>query len=1179
MKTITTLALLLLLAASSSFAAGGNVKLYGDLEFPDSTIQKTATVQGPVGLQGAPGDTGPQGPAGPTCKPTLTDICEGILAAGAVRPSYCPAVATSVVSTIAKPSLVTGETTTVSSTFKTGGVAVVGVTVTFTTTLGSVTPITAVTNSSGTATAQLTAGAAAGQGQVTATATVSGIIVTSNALFNENLPKLSPITFGLDNLSYGGSTSVSVTLKDPNGSAYTGPELNVVFSKSSTTATITSTIKTIKGVATTTYLANTTIGVDTITATIPSDTVTADITVGSPSANSIQFVSVNPTNIGLKGMGETGSPETALLTFKVFNTLGQAKAYQQVDFKLNTTVGGLTLSSASGSTAADGTVSVYVNAGTIATSVRVTASITGSVPLIATQSNQLVVSTGVPAQDGFTLSGGIIIETIPGTPVTVAPRTFTVSMTDHFHNPVPVGTAVYFTTSHGTIPPSCTTLGTTGSCTVQWSSTEPLLSSPTILAYAIGEEAFLDVNGNGVADSVPTSEFISPPAYLNPPFDTSEAFRDDNGNGVRDANETFIDFNGDGIFNGPDGKYNGVLQGAAYIGAPKTKHIFQNSHITLASGIAQITNSCATGNNISLPVNSSTVCNFSASNAAANITNFTFDISYIADPVTPGNVNITPLLPNEVTLTNGSSPIGTGYLKVIATSPGGAKTTKLYVVTAPATSTASEAAIITNSCAIGTNVSVLSSSTVLCNLSAVNAAGTITSYTFNVSYIPDPLTPGGVTITVITPDKFTLSNVSSPTGTGYLKIIATSPGGIQTTQLYLINSPAANLIQLVSATPTTIGLKGMGIPGFAESSLVTFRLLNTLSKPMAYQLVNFSLDTSIGGLSLSTSSATTAADGTVYVTVNAGTIATNVKVTATVANSSRVISAQSGQIIVSTVIPAQDGFTLSVGSNVIEVNAPVPVATRNISVSLNDHFHNPAAAGTNVYFTTSHGTIDPSCTTVGTTGACSVTWYNTEPFLNYPTDKKITILAYAVGEEAFLDINGNGVADAGEFADTSEAFRDDNGNGVRDSNETFIDFNGDGNFNGPDGKYNGVLQGSAYVSAPKTKHIFANEIVTSASGAAVITNSCATGNTITISDATTMMCNISAANTDNNITNYTFVITYISDPLRAGITITTITPNIFYLTDSATAGIGKGQLMVVATSPSGVVTTQLYSVN
>lgn len=610
MKTIVTLVLFLLLAVQSSFAAGGNVKLYGDLEFPDTTVQKTATVQGPIGLQGIQGDTGPQGPAGPACKPTLTDICEGILTGGAARPTFCPAATLSATTTIAKTSLVTSETTTVSSTFKSNGLPVAGITVTFTTTLGSVSPLTAVTNASGTATTQLTAGATAGQGVVTASATIGGILVTGNGLFNENLPKLSPITLGLATLSYGGSTSVSVTVKDANGNAYSGPELSVVFTKSSATSIINSPIKTAFGVATTTYQAVTTSGTDTITATIAGDSstaVTTTISIAPPSANSIQFVSVQPKNIGLKGMGETGFVETALVTFKVLDTLGQPKPNQLVNFSLNSTIGGLALTSPSGSTAFDGTVSVYVQAGTIATSVRVTATIAGTSPAISTQSNQLVVSTGVPAQDGFSIS---IEKLNPGSfNIDGVTSTVTARLSDHFHNPVPDGTAVYFTTSGGMIHPSCTTLD--GACSVTWISQNPrpVNNSPAnngravILAYAIGEEAFLDINGNGVADP---GEFT----------DTSEAFRDDNENGIRDADETFIDFNRDGIFNGPDTLYNGVLQGAAYITAPRTKHIYSNSVIVMASNTPLFSNSC--GSAITVLLNSVKDCIITVSDINGN---------------------------------------------------------------------------------------------------------------------------------------------------------------------------------------------------------------------------------------------------------------------------------------------------------------------------------------------------------------------------------------------------------------------------------------------------------------------------------------------------------------------------------------------------------------------------------
>ena len=507
--------------------------------------------------------------------------------------------------TIAKPALQLSETTSVSATFaKSDGTPAAGINVNFSTTLGTIAPANgiAVTDSNGTAAIQLTAGATSGQGQITASATVDNKQVTKSGLFSVSLPplKLSAILLGLSTISYGGSTSVSVTVMDSNGAVFTGQEVDVAFSSTqaaSGKATITSPVRTVNGVATVTYQAMTATGSDTITAAIAGDSKTAAITINPLAASAITFLSASPANIGLKGMGGAGIQETSKVVFKVLDTAGQPKPNQQVDFTLNTTVGGLSLSSYSGSTAIDGTVYTIVQAGTIATPVRVTVTIRGSNPAIATQSDQLVVSTGVPAQDGFSISIETLNPEAWNTDGVI--DKVTARLSDHFHNPVPDGTAVYFTTSGGSIQPSCVTSG--GACTVNWTSQNPrpiMPGSPTglpstgakkdgravILAYAVGEESFLDLNGNGVAD---VGEFT----------DDSEAFRNDDesvdisGKATRQDSETFIDFNNDGIFNGPDGKYNGVLQGAAYLGAPKSKHVFSNSTIVMASSEAKIVGS------------------------------------------------------------------------------------------------------------------------------------------------------------------------------------------------------------------------------------------------------------------------------------------------------------------------------------------------------------------------------------------------------------------------------------------------------------------------------------------------------------------------------------------------------------------------------------------------------------
>lgn len=89
------LSILLFILMSTNASADGVIKLHGDLEFPDGTKQSTATVQGPVGLQGAQGDTGPQGPKGdkgdpgPEGQVTLASICNAIKSANVPLPPFC----------------------------------------------------------------------------------------------------------------------------------------------------------------------------------------------------------------------------------------------------------------------------------------------------------------------------------------------------------------------------------------------------------------------------------------------------------------------------------------------------------------------------------------------------------------------------------------------------------------------------------------------------------------------------------------------------------------------------------------------------------------------------------------------------------------------------------------------------------------------------------------------------------------------------------------------------------------------------------------------------------------------------------------------------------------------------------------------------------------------------------
>ena len=115
--------------------------------------------------------------------------------------------------------------------------------------------------------------------------------------------------------------------------------------------------------------------------------------------------------------------------------------------------------------------------------------------------------------------------------------------------------------------------------------------------------------------------------------------------------------------------------------------------------------------------------------------------------------------------------------------------------------------------------------------------------------------------------------------------------------------------------------------------------------------------------------------------------------------------------------------------------------------------------GTGVSFITEGGQVQSSCFTVD--GKCGVNWTSGE---YRPTDGVVTILATMLGEEAFLDANSNGVLDAGDvfgvdpYNDMPEPWLDANEDGVfNDGQEVFVSTNGDTNYDGADGIFNGIL--------------------------------------------------------------------------------------------------------------------------
>ncbi len=543
-----------------------------------------------------------------TCAGSCTDFLTANAMNAAMTVTYATNLATlSVGGTAGTPTLTIGTITspiaagtpvTVTATLHDAtATAVPNAVVTFSVadqTLATLTPSTgtALTNASGNATITLTASSlTSGATTITASAQVGTTPVTASSGFSVGAASvtLSSIVFGVNPLSAFGTTSMSTlvcigsgagTGGCTTGSPITSP-ITVNFTSVCATsgkATISSSATTVAGTATGSYRDNGCAGTDTVTATASGGSSTGTLAVSAPAIGSLQFISASPTTISLKGIGGT---ETSQVTFKVVDAGGNPLSGKTVSFGLSTTIGGITLTPAgSPSTAVsdnNGLVVITVNAGVVSTPVRVTA----TVGALTSQSNQLTITTGIPDQDSFSLSAST--HNIEGWNYDGTTSVLTARLADHFNNPAPDGTAVNFTSEGGSIVGSCTTIN--GACTSTFTSQalRPSNGRVTVLAYAVGEESFTDLNGNGLAD---TGEMIDANGNST---DMPEAFVDYNEDGVRNVNEPFLDFNSNFAYDAADTKFNGVLcSGSAICSTTKTIHVRRSQVLTLSSSGANI---------------------------------------------------------------------------------------------------------------------------------------------------------------------------------------------------------------------------------------------------------------------------------------------------------------------------------------------------------------------------------------------------------------------------------------------------------------------------------------------------------------------------------------------------------------------------------------------------------------
>jgi hypothetical protein len=393
-----------------------------------------------------------------------------------------------------------------------GGAPIAGAVVQFSTAggLGAFSSPSALTDSEGAATVTLVPASASTSGadSVVATANVSGSEISGQAGFQLAATDVGIASFesdlGSGALSAYGQTTLTVTLSD----APAGTPVNLSVASTCVTkgkATLTpATASTTNGTATFTYVDNgcgATEASDTVQLTVIGGTVSQALAIDltSPNASSIAFISASPERIYLKG---SGYDEVSQVTFEVRDDAGNPLPGQLVSLEPTTLAGGLTLDGTSSAITktsdSNGKVAVRINSGTVPTPVRVKATLQDS--STSTVSSSLSIAVGLPSQLNFSLSQNTI--NIEGLDRDGTPNSYTTIVSDRLGNPVPAGTTINFVVEGGGQIGTAAqiVLGDDGlaSATVSYESSEnrPIDGRITVLAYALGEESFLDLNGD-----------------------------------------------------------------------------------------------------------------------------------------------------------------------------------------------------------------------------------------------------------------------------------------------------------------------------------------------------------------------------------------------------------------------------------------------------------------------------------------------------------------------------------------------------------------------------------------------------------------------------------------------------------------------------------------------------------
>jgi parallel beta-helix repeat protein len=327
------------------------------------------------------------------------------------------------------------STLTATATDQFGNPVADGTTISFTTSLGTLSS-GAATTSSGSATVTLSSIVA---GVATVTATVNSLSATAQVTFTPGAPFTLRLTAAPATLPVGNSSTLTATATDQFGNPVAD---GTTISFTTSLGTLSSATATTSGGNASVTLNSTLPGVATVTATVGSLNATTLVTFTAGAPFTLMLTAVpatlpvgNSSTLTATATDQFGNPVADGTTISFTTSLGSISPVTA------TTVGGVATATLSSTVAGIATVTATVNS------------------LSAT--TQVTFTAGAP----FTLT----LTAVPATLPVGNSSTLTATATDQFGNPVADGTTISFTTSLGTLSSGAATTSS-GSATVTLSS-------------------------------------------------------------------------------------------------------------------------------------------------------------------------------------------------------------------------------------------------------------------------------------------------------------------------------------------------------------------------------------------------------------------------------------------------------------------------------------------------------------------------------------------------------------------------------------------------------------------------------------------------------------------------------------------------------------------------------------